>query len=341
VVSIGDAMRPSRVERDELWQVENGREPTILVASHRHGDGGKLYEKVDDKLLVTDSWPLWHLSPQHMDDIIAPVLRLMRFVDLDPNRMRRASGPGQVTLTDRGENLSSVLQTLCADASTRDEIIGWLRLLTPMDVADLRFEADVRGHVILMIVEKDGHAYSAYSASDGTLRFLGLLAALFSPEPGLYFFEEMENGLHPTRVRLLVDLFEARARTGKVQIVATTHSPTVLADLHDDSLQHASLIYRLEGEPSARITRLLDVPDAARVLATHNRADLLASGWFEDMVELASAPAEPIKKAPGEETRWARARCRGGGSELSADLRPMPRGHEAAHRPSARAWGLE
>jgi predicted ATPase len=171
-----------------------------------------------------------------------------------------------------------------------------------MDVADLRFEADVRGHIILMIVEKDGHAYSAYSASDGTLRFLGMLAALFSPEPSLYFFEEIENGLHPTRIRLLVDLFEARARAGKVQIVATTHSPTVLATVHDATIQYASLVYRIEGEPSSRITRLLDVPDAARVLAMHDRADLLASGWFEDMVELAAAPAEPIKKASDEET---------------------------------------
>ena len=33
--------------------------------------------------------------------------------------------------------------------------IRWPRLLTPMDVGDLRFEADVRGHVILMIVERD------------------------------------------------------------------------------------------------------------------------------------------------------------------------------------------
>jgi predicted ATPase len=303
VVSIGDATRPSRVEREGLFQVENGQTPSIIVASLREGDGGKLYEKVEDKLLVTDTWPMWRLSPRLMDNIIAPVLRLMRFIDLDPSMMRRASSPGQTTLTDRGENLSSVLQTLCADASTKEEIIGWLRLLTPMDVDDLRFEADVRGHVILMIVEKDGHAYSAYSASDGTLRFLGILAALFSPESGLVFFEEVENGFHPARLRLLVDLIRSRTRDGKVQVVATTHSPTLLSLLDEEMLQHASLVYRLEGEPSSRITRLLDVPDAARVLATHDRADLLASGWFEDMVEFAAVPAEPIKKkASGEET---------------------------------------
>jgi hypothetical protein len=100
----------------------------------------------------------------------------------------------------------------------------------------------------------------------------------------------------------LVDLIRSRTRDGKIQVVATTHSPTILSLLDEEMLQHTSLVYRLEGEPSARITRLLDVPDAARVLATHDRADLLASGWFEDMVEFAAVPPEPIKKAPGEET---------------------------------------
>lgn len=302
VVSIGDSARPSQVDREGLFQVENGQAPSLVVASIREGHGGSHYAMVEGKPYESYAMPMGRLSPQHMASTIAPVLTLMRFIDLDPNMMRRASGPGQATLTDRGENISSVLQTLCAEASTKQELIGWLRLLTPMDVADLRFEGDVRGHVILMIVEKDGHAYSAYSASDGTLRFLGILAALFSPESGLVFFEEIENGFHPARLRLLVDLIRSRTREGKVQVVATTHSPTILSLLGEEMLQHTSLVYRLEGEPSARITRLQDVPDAARVLATHDRADLLASGWFEDMVEFAAVPAEPITKASGEET---------------------------------------
>jgi predicted ATPase len=225
------------------------------------------------------------------------VLSSMRFPDLSPEAMRQPSVPGQRVLSDRGENLSSVLQHLCAREDTKAELIHWVRALTPMDVADLQFPADLRGQVLLVLVEKNGTALSAYSASDGTLRFLGMLAALLSPEPGLVFFEEIENGLHPSRLRLLIDLIRTRTREGMVQVVATTHSPTLLALLDDEMLQHASLVYRLEGEPSAQITHLLDVPDAARVMAEHDRADLLASGWFEDMVEFAATPREPLKKA--------------------------------------------
>lgn len=226
----------------------------------------------------------------------------MRFVDPVPAAMRQPSVPGQRVLSDRGENLSSVLQALCARDDTKAELLHWLRALTPMDVVDLKFPSDVRGQVVLVLVEKDGTELSAYSASEGTLRFLGLLAALLSPEPALFFFEEVENGLHPSRLRLLLDLVRARTRQGNLQVIATTHSPALLAQLDDELLEHASLVYRLEGEPSGRIVRLLDVPDAERVLRSHDRGDLLASGWFEDMMEFAASPREPVKGGPREES---------------------------------------
>ena len=229
-------------------------------------------------------------------------LSSMRFLDLSPEAMRRPSVPGHRALADRGENLSSVLQSICARAETKAELIHWIRALTPMDVVDLKFDIDRLGQVLLIFVEQDGTELSAYSASEGTLRFLGLLAALLSPEPStLFFFEEIENGLHPSRLRLLLDLIRTRTSERGIKVVATTHSPALLAQLDDELLEHACLVYRLEGEPSARIVRLLDVPDAARVLRAHDRGELLASGWFEDMMEFGASPREPLKKARAAE----------------------------------------
>ena len=102
-----------------------------------------------------------------------------------------------------------------------------MRKLTPMDVADLGFDRDAAGRILLRLVEKDKSSVSALSASDGTLRFLAILAALFGPEPAsLYFIEEIENGIHPTRLALLVDLIEHQTRRRGIQIVATSHSPS-------------------------------------------------------------------------------------------------------------------
>lgn len=66
--------------------------------------------------------------------------------------------------------------------------------------------------------------------SDGTFRFLGILAALFAPyPPRLLCLEEPELGLHPDAVALLANLLlEA---SGKMQIVVTTHSDSFLSEL--------------------------------------------------------------------------------------------------------------
>ena len=117
--------------------------------------------------------------------------------------MRIPSQPGQTILGDRGENLSSVLAAICADGSKKKTVLAWIRKLTPMDVDDLVFDAYSAGRILLSLKEKDGRIVSAESASDGTLRFLAVLAAIFGPEPAsFYFIEELENGIHPTRLGL-------------------------------------------------------------------------------------------------------------------------------------------
>ena len=108
-------------------------------------------------------------------------LEVLRFLDLSPTQMRIPSLPGQTILGDDGENLSSVLAAICADTAKKETLLEWIRKLTPMDVDDVSFDQDAAGRILLRLKEKNGRNISALSASDGTLRFLGILAALFGP----------------------------------------------------------------------------------------------------------------------------------------------------------------
>ncbi|MGK3996779.1 AAA family ATPase [Sorangium sp. So ce1024] len=214
-------------------------------------------------------------------------LRSMRFLDLSPDAARLPSLPGRQVLGDRGENLSSVLQAISQDPKKRATLLEWIRALTPLDVVDLEFPQDFSGRVLVHLVEQGGRRISAYSASDGTLRFLAILAALLDTDAAhFYFFEEIENGIHPTRLHLLVQLIEQRCRTGDVQVVATTHSPQLLGFLSPESRESALLLYRLRGADESSVRRVIDLPDLSRVLETQDLARLHASGWLEDMVEL-------------------------------------------------------
>lgn len=68
--------------------------------------------------------------------------------------------------------------------------------------------------------------------SDGTLRFLAILAMLLAPSPPkLLCIEEPELGMHPDAVALLAELLvEASSR---MQLVVTTHSDVMLSALNE------------------------------------------------------------------------------------------------------------
>ena len=191
---------------------------------------------------------------------------LMAFLELSPANMRLPSAPGVTKLGESGDNLPTVLKAICSDNQRREVLTSWLRELTPMDVMDFEFPRDPSGRIHVQLLERNGRRISASSASDGTLRFLGILAALLSPEPSvLYFIEEIENGIHPSRLHLLIDLIEKQTTKNGIQVVATTHSPEVLNLINDNTFENASIVYRDEDSADAIIRPLAGMPKGERI----------------------------------------------------------------------------
>ena len=165
-----------------------------------------------------------------------------------------------------------------------------------MDVSDLEFPVDLNGRVNLRIVEANGRKVSAYSTSDGTLRFLGMLAALLNEDSsGLYFFEEIDNGIHPARLHLLLDLIERQTAKGKIQVVATTHSPDVLNLINDTTFENTSVVYRDEDAADAVIRRVAELPNARELRKSQGLGRLHTSGWMENILSFAKADEEVQK----------------------------------------------
>ena len=144
------------------------------------------------------------------------------------------------------------------------------------------FPRDPSGRVHLHIVERNGRKVSAYSASDGTLRFLGILAALLnSNEGGLYFFEEIDSGIHPNRLWLLAELIESQTKKGNVQVATTTHSPEMLNFINDTTFENTSVTYRDEKSADAIIRPVAELPNARELRKSQGMGRLHSGAWME------------------------------------------------------------
>jgi predicted ATPase len=256
----------SKIERPALTKI------SILDLEFNFKEGHKLVTGVQD------------VTPAEKDcRAFLRTISSMRFLELEPEALRRPSIPGQTILGDKGENLASVLQAICKNPAGKEALIAWTRELTPLDVTDLKFpEVSLDGKIQLQLVEQGGREISAESASDGTLRFLGVAGALLGTDPArFYFFEEMENGIHPNRAHLLVNLLQDSTRKGAIQVVGTTHSPALLNFLDAQALKDASLVYRA-GSVS-KIRSFADIPTLSDIMPDNLPGELFGSGWFEDV----------------------------------------------------------
>ncbi len=228
------------------------------------------------------------LNDQHSIDLRS-VLADMRFLELSSDRMREPSFPGATILGDFGDNLPTALQEIRADAEQAETLTSWVRELTPMDVKDFEFPLDPSGRVHLTIREKNDKKVSAYSASDGTLRFLAVLTALLGKNPAdVYFFEEIDTGIHPARQWLLLELIEKQAAKRGIQVITTTHSPDMLTFVNDDTFEHLSVVCRLEDSPDSVIRSVARLPNAQDLRTSQGGLGrLLAENWIETALTFA------------------------------------------------------
>ena len=226
-------------------------------------------------------------------DRLIAALAEIRFLDLVSDAMRLPSFPGQTILGESGENLATVLQETCLNIERKKTLLAWISELTPVEVVDFQFESDATGRVLMFFVDSAGIKISAFSASDGTLRFLAMAVALMGTQSsGMLFFEEIDNGLHPSRMRLLTELIERQVALTKIQVVTTTHSPDLLTIVDDETFKSTSVVYRTQDNSSSSIRLVSSLPHAVKLRSEQTLGRLHASGWLEDAMYFSNHSAE-------------------------------------------------
>ena len=156
-------------------------------------------------------------------------------VDQQAELRRAAVTRAERRVEPDGQNLIAVLHTLYENDREFEEFIdNSMTTAFPDDFEKLSFPPAEDGRTQLRVRRKHRkRADSAADLSDGTLRFLLLLAILGRPDPApLIAIDEPETGLHP-RMLPIVAAVAANAAI-KSQVIFTTHSPKLLDAFAED-----------------------------------------------------------------------------------------------------------
>jgi predicted ATPase len=167
-----------------------------------------------------------------------------------PLRLAEKAGLPDDFVAESHANLCTILNGLCQAPETKKKILGYLSALSPppQDVG-VNF---VDGYAQIFVKEAN-FMISAARLSDGTLRFLSLLAILCHPlPPPLICIEEPEWGLHPEMMPALARLL--RDASQRTQLIVSTHSD-LLVEEFTASPENVLVFEKREGQT---VTRRLD-----------------------------------------------------------------------------------
>jgi len=223
-----------RISRHDGTWIE--RDP--LGAHQSYGDGrsilaGALGDYVDEARSIL-AWQFLTMSPELMG---APV-------------SQQRTG-GAVGLAQDGSNIADFLLDLRRlDSSAFLGIVETMAFVLPYarDIQPSLTSSEIERKAWLQLSEAN-FKVPGWLFSTGTLRMLALLALLRHPSPPpLIVVEEIENGLDPRSVHLIVEEIRNAVIAGVTQVILTTHSPYLLDLL---TLEHLVVVERdKEGHPS-------------------------------------------------------------------------------------------
>lgn len=236
------------------------------------------------------------------------------FLDPVPARMRDYSFLAERDLQSDGANISAVLANLCGGmlpkqmrderkgyAQAKREILSFVQSLPEQSISDMEFYREPRGGRMVVLVETFGGRKEKYDASllsDGTLRVLSIGAAMLSArEDSIVVIEEIDNGVHPSRAKHLLEQIQTVAQRRKLKVVLSTHNPALLDALPNEAVPNVVFCYRDSKSGSSKLVRLVEIVDYPELMSQGSLGYLSVNGVIDRYAKNPQTSEEKKAKA--------------------------------------------
>ena len=163
--------------------------------------------------------------------LLFKVLSGMRAYSIEPAKLRNMQEPDSgVMLKSDGSNAASVLQEILrGNSGNREKLALLLEAIVPFTKS---VKPKRQGNKLTLEFVQEWASgkrllFQAFNMSDGTLRALGLIMAVFqTPAPSALIIEEPEATIHPGALGAVLDLIRRACKN--MQVIITTNSPELL-----------------------------------------------------------------------------------------------------------------
>lgn len=294
-IKIGTSKR-IMVNEESLYKVENGKvthkgdkifktkdrneDSSDIKVEYRNGKKGMNPDIICNRTVSVLS-QLTSKLPNHTetDDenlkyigLVIANLKKIFVLDPVPSEMRDYVRTTDVELKTNCENISPVLYQMCEDKEKKEYLMDVIRELPENEIIDIEFVETKLGDVIFGLQEKylsSSELVDAKRLSDGTLKCIAVVAAVLTmPEDSVLVVEEIDNGIHPSRVKELINRLEQVCRPKGIDILLTTHNASLLDQYDRDKLIGVSVVYRDKVNGTSKFIPFVDIKNYQDILIT-------------------------------------------------------------------------
>lgn len=260
---------PARTDGIEVrWdnQKRGGKKPHVACSNRR-----AIFLQIREGVRFAEDKDGRNQTVSQTADELATTLDGIVFISPEVAKMRGYVHlqPGG-RLDEDGGNVSAVVCDICENTEDKKGLLSFIRMLPEQDIKTIGFAKTKNNDVMVELQEGFGSTKSTPASllSDGTLRVLAIGAALYSaPRGAVVVIEEIDNGVHPSRAKQLVDQLYQIAEARDLQIVVTTHNPALMDAILPEEKQNVLCCYRNKETHTSEIRRLGDMPTFLDLLA--------------------------------------------------------------------------
>ena len=247
-------------------------------------------------LVQADALNLRKEVQEGVKQVLGQLQRIFVF-DPIPSHMRDYT-PFSEKLQADGSNIAGVLAALEPQrkAEVEQTLTEYLKALPERDIQRIWTEPVGRFQTDAMLYCEEGwsgtasHTVDARGMSDGTLRYLAIVTAMLTRQPGsLLVIEEVDNGLHPSRAHVLVEMLRALGKQRGIDVVVTTHNPALLDAAGARMVPFITVAHRNDVTGASLLTQLEDLQQLPKLMASASLGRLSSEGRIESALKQEAA----------------------------------------------------